>query len=1674
MKKNYKMKKEVLFRKAFLLLFERLALAFSFVLNNKTRKTTAQAFSTWGLGAARYSTGKPALASGILLLLFSVGVQQSVFGQTASQNFGTGTGSNTTQTGSASLLPNPTGSGTTYARGGATAPNAPIILANTSNPLGTAGSFIRAVASSSTSVSKVSPVVAYTGSTEFYTSCKVLFGDASGGNTAATGQWTLSQGAGAFFSDNNAYSTAQTFAGVRFTYGSSGALTLTYDNNGTYGNSGLTTTAFSQGVVYTIEIVGNNKLSGTINYTYNGNAQSVAVQKYDLYINGTLVGNDLAKASIPANNNITGLSFTGISSTSNAANLFIDDVVVYNAVPAAIGAPLIAPPTLTAAANATVDAPFDVTFTDDATWRAAISSITVGGTTLATNAYTVSTGKITFTPSASTLLQSAGAKSIIVFATGYNNATVTQTIGAGAASKLSMNTQPTGPTANGGALATQPKVNILDQYGNATTSTASITAAVGAGTWLIGGTPTVSASAGVATFTDLTATSAAAVTGATITFSSTGLTGVTSGTFNIIAPPPVNDLCSNATLLIVNGGSTQGTLIEATNSANSLYYAPTAKDVWYKFVPTISATHTVTVTYVAGTDVDVDLFGVGVNGNCPNSGTPLDFAHTTNNPEVITPSSSLVAGQTYYVRVYHSGATGVNFSIKVTTPVPQPSLIAASPATVDAPFDVTFTDNPAWREAISSITIGGTTLATNAYSTTIAGKITFTPSASTLLQTAGSKTIAVNATGYSQASVIQQLGVGVPVKLVISTQPTAPASNGAVLATQPKVNVTDQYGNVVTTSTATVTATVGAGAWVLGGTTAVNATSGAVTYSGLTASSLAAVTGATITFTSPGLTSVTSTTFNIGAPTITAPVATAATNVNATSFTANWNAMPGATSYVIDVYTKTVQSNQTIAAWTFPTTGTTLTADIFNSNNSGKLVSTNGGPTITDSAGLTTQAPSVNAWQSGSGTKYWQIEINTTGASQMKLSSVQRSSGTGPRDFKVQYQVGAGAWTDVTGATLTVGNDWTTGVLTNVTLPSACDNQSSVLIRWIMTSNTNVNGVNNGVASGGTNRIDDIYIKGNLETNTYLVQNSNVGNVTSFTVTGLNPVSTYYYVVRAVNGATTSANSNEIQVITRPDTTIWDGNTWSNGAPALDMYAIVNGALSMTTSLEARSITVNSGGSVIVTTGKTLRVANEVNNATNDATKFIVESGASLIQNNAAVNVGPITVKRNSYPLYLQDYTLWASPVANQNLRNFSPNTLYNRFYSYDTTIAPNGNWVQEIATTADMNTKTFGLAKGYLIRMPNNWTAFSNLQTPGTVYPGVFVGVPNSGTITYTLSNANTGYNLVGNPYPSPISVASFRAANPGIGGTFYFYRKRNAAVGSGYGTLSQAGFAGNVSVNNFGLIEVGQGFFVKANGVSTLNFTNGMRAEASANAVFLRSSSAANTALTNDNSVEMNRFWLNLVKDNEQVGQALIGYIEGTTLGVDEDFDAKYFNDSALALTSIINNQEYIIQARPVPFVATDVVPLGFKTDVAGTYTFALGNKEGLFADATQNPIYLKDNTTNTLHHLNSGAYTFNSAAGVFNTRFEIWYEDNTLGNPSFGVDHNVNVYKQNKTIVVDAGTTRLEKIEIWDTLGRLLFTTTTSDTRFEVKQPLMENQVLLIKITTEKGSSNKKMHY
>lgn len=256
----------------------------------------------------------------------------TAWGQPWTQDFGSGTGVFNTASGtSTTFLPNP-GSGTTFVRIGTTGGSI-----NLENPglssLGT-NSEVRAVAPTSASVDKFTPVLNYTSGQTFYTKFKVLLGDASGGNTASSGTWYFFQGDGAMYSDANAFTAAQVFTGISWQFGASGTLTTNYRNASAWAVLG--STPMSQGNVYTIEIVGNDS-SATINYTYNGTSMSVASYKQDIYIGGTLIGDDLSKSGIGNSVAINDMTFYGVSSTSNVANIFVDDIEYNNAIPASIG-----------------------------------------------------------------------------------------------------------------------------------------------------------------------------------------------------------------------------------------------------------------------------------------------------------------------------------------------------------------------------------------------------------------------------------------------------------------------------------------------------------------------------------------------------------------------------------------------------------------------------------------------------------------------------------------------------------------------------------------------------------------------------------------------------------------------------------------------------------------------------------------------------------------------------------------------------------------------------------------------------------------------------------------------------------------------------------------------------------------------------------------------------------------------------------------------------------------------------------------------------------------------------------------------------------------------------------------------------------------------------------------
>jgi hypothetical protein len=191
--------------------------------------------------------------------------------------------------------------------------------------------------------------------------------------------------------------------------------------------------------------------------------------------------------------------------------------------------------TLTDGATGSPSAQVQDTFGNVVTSSAA--SVTVAlptGTTATlagTKTVTAVSGVATF---AGLSIAKTGSYTLSAAATGLTSATSGQfTISPAAAAQLVWSTQPPNG-AKGAALSPAPVVQIQDQYGNLTTSTASVSVAVASGPSggqiSSGSTTSVTAVNGVATFSGVSLSKAGSYT---LNATSPGLTQATSASFTI-------------------------------------------------------------------------------------------------------------------------------------------------------------------------------------------------------------------------------------------------------------------------------------------------------------------------------------------------------------------------------------------------------------------------------------------------------------------------------------------------------------------------------------------------------------------------------------------------------------------------------------------------------------------------------------------------------------------------------------------------------------------------------------------------------------------------------------------------------------------------------------------------------------------------------------------------------------------------------------------------------------------------------------------------------------------------------------------------------------------------------------------------------------------------------------
>jgi hypothetical protein len=506
-------------------------------------------------------------------------------------------------------------------------------------------------------------------------------------------------------------------------------------------------------------------------------------------------------------------------------------------------------------------------------------------------------------------------------------------------------------------------------------------------------------------------------------------------------------------------------------------------------------------------------------------------------------------------------------------------------------------------------------------------------------------------------------------------------------------------------------------------------------------------------------------------------------------------------------------------------------------------------------------------------------------------------------------------------------------------------------------------------------------------------------------------------------------------------TTTWNGTSWSNGQPSNNKEVNFIGDYSSNGIVEACRVNVIGTANVVFKTNHTLEVTNGIVVAAGASLSF--ENNASLLQINANANTGNIKIKRNSTPMIRQDFTAWASPVINQQLLAFSPNTLPTRFYEYLSTGSTTATAYQTIAPT-----NTFAIGKGYMIRVDNTWS-----PTIPTIFNGEFNGVPFNGNVSQVLG---IGYNLLGNPYPSPLNARIFLVDNPNSN-TLYYWTHTTAAIAGSYPVNNYAAFTslgGTASAAGGAIpldyIQVGQGFFVNTASGGSANFNNNQRTFGSASPQFFKTTLAE----------EKHRIWLNLNDANNNYNQILLGYTNGASNAVDAS-DGLVLNDSQSLIYNLINNQKYVIQGRELPFLDTDIVPLGLKIDQNGNYTISFENADGLFE--SQN-IYLKDNYTMNIHDIKQSPYSFYSQTGDFTNRFEVVYNNNVL---SVDEENVIMVYSDSNETIIKSSNENIKEIAVFDVLGRQLHNFQNINLNiFQTNKLNNQKQTFLIKVILSSG--------
>jgi len=539
-----------------------------------------------------------------------------------------------------------------------------------------------------------------------------------------------------------------------------------------------------------------------------------------------------------------------------------------------------------------------------------------------------------------------------------------------------------------------------------------------------------------------------------------------------------------------------------------------------------------------------------------------------------------------------------------------------------------------------------------------------------------------------------------------------------------------------------------------------------------------------------------------------------------------------------------------------------------------------------------------------------------------------------------------------------------------------------------------------------------------------------------------------------------------------PFTTRWNNSGWNNGPPNSFTSAVINANYdtAIDGSFESCNCRVNTNRTLNIRADDYITVHNDL---TVDGVMEVRHEGSLVMTNDEGqVSVsGTLNVHKTSTPLNnFRDFTYWSSPV-NTTIDQAFVNVDPNRIYEWDIPSSSSiGDW--------SIASGSMEAARGYISEAPDT--------TPdlGT-HSVTFTGVPNNGVIDIPIGFNDDGfsysdYNLIGNPYPSPINIDDFiqSSSNNEMDGTIWIWTHNTAIsngttgefLGEDYATYNLTGGLSAVSPSVSGTqnttptnnIASGQGFFVKTTNAGTLSFQNAMRSN-SPIAQFYRAPDTKNVS-----SQEKDRVWLNVESNTGGAfSQILIGFFENATDGYDRGYDGTKLGASWIDFYSKIDTLNYAVQGLS-KFHTDKKVQLGFDTYISEplTYKITISNTEGILKD---NNIYLIDHELNITHDLKLADYEFDvNGEGYYPDRFTLQFKNATLNIDDVIEDNHFVVTNEDDTLLMSANSI-ITNLKIYDLMGRILIDKNPNSVEFSINNHAIKTgSVLVVNAILENNQS------